>query len=505
MNRGQSPVVLRMKHKLYRPSPQHRMSIVILLTSISLSGCSALIKETEDPLKSTGRVTTTGVHQLFDENSFEKVDLPNLLDPENRRGEEKIGSAAPVLNSSNLSAQNNNITHSPLEKAFNAFYKYPIQEQRRNRIQDRLLAASEQRCNLFKNYLKRVETYQSTTFGILTTVLAGAGAIATGTVNSRAFAGLAGITSGMGAELKEGFFSNLASQVITPGIDLRREKILKEINDKRNSNIRQYTVEAAIRDVALYHGACNINVGLEEAGVATKTFSNPGLDSINQTLFKLRESNSLMTEVHTPLSLSDYQKQGRNLQLTSTTGTISPVSFYADESPLDFLNSVISNLEALFYDLSGVASTQLKKNVAANIEPEKSMNATIHTLLGMNTKDETVAPGTLVTLKNGTIQKLLKIQGLFSEASAQLSTLIMELNSTVDKSKRAIAQSEIDKKQAEYQMMLKVPVTLFYDSISVQLEKVGDDIRLNNASGVNEAMTQAASGVIGASGVSALK
>lgn len=176
------------------------------------------------------------------------------------------------------------------------------------------------------------------------------------------------------------------------------------------------------------------------------------------------------------------------------------------------MSGIISNLEALFYDVSGVASVQLKKNKATDMKPDTPENKKIRDLLGLDDKDETVKSGKLVELKNQAIKELLNIQGKFGEANGQLSTLIMQLNSKIDKSGKAKIQGDIDDKQAEYQTKLRVPVTRYYDQLSIQLEIVGDGVRLNSASGVantDTALTQisqiAASGVVGASGVDALK
>ena len=42
-----------------------------------------------------------------------------------------------------------------------------------------MIAASNQRCNLYMTYLKRVSVYTNGLFGSLTTILGGAGAIVT--------------------------------------------------------------------------------------------------------------------------------------------------------------------------------------------------------------------------------------------------------------------------------------------------------------------------------------
>lgn len=284
---------------IFMPS---RLRLAVLVSSAALvAGCST--SPFVAPVLSTGHANTAGAHQLFNEGTFEQLDLATLLDPENRRatmrtdtgdgghtasggGKDAVAFAAEAERKQ-MSAE--------LERSFRAFYTYgPALEERRSRLQDRVLAASEQRCNTYKLYLKRLETAQNTTTGILTTILGGAGAIASHVTAAQAFAGLAGITSGIGAELRQNYFGNIASHVVTPGIDLARADLRREILSKRSSPMADYTVEAALVDAARYHAACSLNAGLERAGQAVRDVANPGLRNLNLTLAQLSLSQKLV-------------------------------------------------------------------------------------------------------------------------------------------------------------------------------------------------------------------
>lgn len=455
---------------------------IIFITQASLSGCGVLIKETEDPLKSTGRVTTTGAHQLFNEDSFEKVNLPDLLDPDKKRDD-----VTPLITTNNSENKTDN-----LERAFDAFYKYPNKEQRRNRVQDRLLAASEQRCNLYKNYLKRVETYQSTTFGMLTTVLAGAGAIATGSVNTRAFSGLASISSGMGAELKEGFFANLASQVIIPGIELRRDEIWKTvILSKRNTLISNYTVEAAIRDVALYHGACSLIVGLEAAGVATKTFSNPGLDSINTTLSKLRLSHSLADNLRDPISAPASLKELQTIQSSATAG-LSPFQLYPTvDMPLSLLAALTENIDAELSNLIGKVRTQKSNNdkligdkSTAQDKKDAASTANIYFNELLNSADS----GSLEKQRQDALEKLNTLQKDFGEANGKLADLTTKLDSATNDDKVAI-QGEINTQQNVFRAKKMLPTQIYADKLITQISLAESSVQSNNSTKLEGILT----------------
>lgn len=262
----------------------YKLRLALAAASLGLAACSGPRGPFVDVLLSSGGTNTAGSHQMFDEASYERIDLVTLLDPENRRA----ALPRPATVSTSTAAGQDphpSALAVEVERAFRAFYTYASDsEERRSRVQDRVLAASEQRCNTYKHYLKRVETGQSTATGILATVLGGAGAIVTGTSAARGLAGLAGISSGVGAELKQGYFANVASHVVVPGIDLARAEIRRDMMAKRGMPIATYTVEAALVDASRYHAACSINAGLERAGQAVREINNPGIRQFSLTL-----------------------------------------------------------------------------------------------------------------------------------------------------------------------------------------------------------------------------
>lgn len=240
--------------------------LAIAIGTLGMQGCTSV--GIADPLKYDGRTTTTAAHALLPDQ-FEVVNLPSALDPSAFRVTAMKRSADDI------------------DAAFRAFYEsYPAPEERRNRLQDRLLAASEQRCGIYKHYLRRVESMQSTYSGVITTVLGGAGAIAQSVSGAQALSALAAISSGVGAELKQGMFANLAADVISAGIDERRKELRQEIAQKRapNPGIQSYTMEAALEDVARYHESCGAIAGLAKARDTIKEVSNPGLQTMSTVL-----------------------------------------------------------------------------------------------------------------------------------------------------------------------------------------------------------------------------
>ena len=170
-----------------------------------------------------------------------------------------------------------------LAKAFASFNKNGSL-QRRNAIQERILAASNQRCAEFKNYLRQFQAEVNFGLGTATTTLAGLGAIFTPASTVRALSGAAAIASGVRAEFEENFFYTLATPVITEGIDTRREEIYEKIRKRQNENQTTYPIQAAVKDAIEYHGSCSTRVGFEAAGDAIVQTRDPGLKQLSKAL-----------------------------------------------------------------------------------------------------------------------------------------------------------------------------------------------------------------------------
>ncbi len=289
--------------KLLAPLLCRAMLVIVVLV---LGGCAASGKSlfgVSKRLETADRMTLTGANPLMDSENFEEVNLEMLLDPTNLRkspiyipNTKLCGKDA--TETSEYDERTACLNRAFLAAATTAFYDLSNNlgssvELRRNRVQDRLLASSEQRCGAYKQYLKAFDIHWETSLGIGTTILGAAGAIATGTLNTRAFSGLAAMLSGARSEVRQGVFSNLASFVIIPGIDLKRSQVLTTIKANRNLKIDEYTVEAAMHDAFTYHNTCTLEAGLEVAQESIKRIENPGLATINRTLATLSETKQL--------------------------------------------------------------------------------------------------------------------------------------------------------------------------------------------------------------------
>lgn len=251
----------------------------------------------KDSLRSKDRVTTFGANPQFDNERYEMVDLITLIDPENKRSAlqasaVQASSLFVISAAEGLAAEQDGAARRELALAEVAFYNYVDPPNRRNRIQDRLIGASDQRCGAYKVYLNRFDAYLQSGLGSATTLLGGAAGIVGGIKDAKILGGLAGISSGVQSEIAQGFMGNLASYVIIPGIELRRKAILAEIAARRSSNT-EYTLQAALADAARYHGACTLVVGLEQAKEAIQTVENPGLRMMAVTLNSVLQTNAM--------------------------------------------------------------------------------------------------------------------------------------------------------------------------------------------------------------------
>ncbi|NJL58810.1 MAG: hypothetical protein HC887_03335 [Desulfobacteraceae bacterium] len=145
--------------------------LIVLITT----GCSSQrsLFNPEVSLFGGKRVTLASANQIFgpDFEEFNDQELRKLLDPENK--------AKALLNGRFSDSSEGERDKYLLRLAFmiaNKEYKNNEDDvSHRSQIQDRLIAVSNQRCNLYATYLKRVSSYNNGIFGTLTTMLGGAG------------------------------------------------------------------------------------------------------------------------------------------------------------------------------------------------------------------------------------------------------------------------------------------------------------------------------------------
>jgi hypothetical protein len=156
----------------------------------------------------------------------------------------------------------------------------------RNRIQDRLILASNDLCEEYKTVLKRKQSNANFFYG-LTAVLSGAaGSVATGARAAGNWAALSGVSSGVRAEHNQDYYSDMAAHVIAKGIVLKRRVIADAMQCAREFDEKDYSVEHAIADAVVYHGACSLVGGLESLDHVMSTLNvNVGTDALAANQF----------------------------------------------------------------------------------------------------------------------------------------------------------------------------------------------------------------------------
>lgn len=156
----------------------------------------------------------------------------------------------------------------------------------RNRIQDRLIMVSNDLCEEYKTVLKRKQSNANFFYG-LTSVLAGAaGSVASGARAAGNWAALSGVSSGVRAEHNQDYYADMAAHVITKGIVQKRRVIADALQCARKREEADYTIERAIADTVVYHGACSLVGGLESIDHVMSTLNvNVGTDALSANQF----------------------------------------------------------------------------------------------------------------------------------------------------------------------------------------------------------------------------
>lgn len=260
-----------------------KRSIFVWSCLISLSGCALFDSDGTHPTKFTSS-------DIF-EKPIDRIDILSYLTKGDKNAEK---------NKKDYSLQ--------LEMALENFTKTDVME--RNKVQDRIILASNASCEKYKSILKERQSKANFWLGTAATTFGAAGAVVTGAEAGRTLAALSGTSSGVRAEYNQSYFSDLAAQVITKGITARRAQILETIDSARAKTLTEYTVEMAIADAITYHGSCSLIGGLEQADAAiVKTSSkNPGIDALGANSFFNRNSSTSSSSVSSSSSSSASSK-----------------------------------------------------------------------------------------------------------------------------------------------------------------------------------------------------
>lgn len=439
-----------------------------IVSSLGVIGCASDVfrNGTEGALRE--RITTTSANPLFAQDPLETINLIALIDPD--AGKLAFDRDRPI-------------DDAELERAIERFYLLPNREARRNRIVDRMMAASEQRCTVYKNYLKRVETYQGFITGVFTTVLGAAGGMSTVASSSRVLSGLAGISSGIGAELKSDFFADTAALVIVPGIEQRREVIEHTVRGRFGSSISTYTLEAALQDGLRYHGACSLLAGLQQAGVAMREVRNPGLGAVNETLRQLSVTRRLFEKPYAALDPSDVVNQPLAMSISPVArlsgGDV--LGTYALETPIDKLLAARAEALALLdrladraRDVLQILETDKKAGVANLDAPINAVKAFVANSPGM------------VANRKEVVATISRVGDAYLKATDEIDALTRELLRAApeEQSEKRLA---LLKRESEFEAASYINLRLKVGALHSAVSKAMSAIDLRDAAKINAA------------------
>lgn len=244
-----------------------------------LTGCSNLYKSTNK-----NETNIAGAGDLFKENS----PFSSLTSADQEDG-------FTELNYCDLIKQHSQGKTSEVECAIPETLSVAEYTKARNEIQDYVIAASNQKCGHYMRVLYGHRGDTEVFWGGLSALLAGAGAVLTNVQSAQAMSAGAAVSSGIRSELSQAYFANLAMEVVTAGINARRDEIFDQIQERRKQNMGNitYTIHGAVSDALTYHSSCSVLIGLEVASQSINRVSNPGVKDFLQNYDQLKEKFGL--------------------------------------------------------------------------------------------------------------------------------------------------------------------------------------------------------------------
>jgi hypothetical protein len=170
---------------------------------------------------------------------------------------------------------------------------------RRNELQDRIIAASNQRCGSYLRVLVASRGQAETLWGSLSVLLGATATAIAHPLTIKAFAAGSTVSSGVLSKYNEAYFQNLTVSVISGGITRQRQEILKAIDAQRTRGLVEYPVNRAVADALSYHSACNVVSGLEAAAAATKGAGSMQISGLSDGQGVVSSKASLLEETGT--------------------------------------------------------------------------------------------------------------------------------------------------------------------------------------------------------------
>jgi hypothetical protein len=430
--------------------------------SILLSGCA---------LANPTRIDSAGV-PVKSEDGFQSVDLPLALDPLGTPSPNddvknciknggwncpKLGAAR--VGSEPKTAQNREdaeevVERLRLETAFYAFDHAPGMSQepdeRRNRVLQRLIGASDMNCGIFTQRIYRIQATGNFGLGSLSTLLGGAGAIVTNVDSARLLSGASAAATGLRAELNEDYFRKQWIEALVKAIETRRNKLRTEIAERSGKSIKEYNVQAAVADAIRYNDACSLVSALAEVNQALAIADDPaGLRAFRDA----------------------YQRSGLDAKVNiSMSSTSSGGIAAADRAPTATASAAMAEIGDRVVgarEVEKIAKSRIEK-----FEIPTSSDKTENARIAAQVKAET---DKAITAIDGEIPKLYD-KGA-KDYGAKLKPLVDQINKYVDDNQlqgKLLAAATQDVERAEAKERMRTNDILAEITRSAAREAVGE-------------------------------
>ncbi|MDA0996920.1 MAG: hypothetical protein O2944_01785 [Proteobacteria bacterium] len=169
-------------------------------------------------------------------------------------------------------------------------YKTSLNDtQSRNRLIDAIIARSNEICKTHKAHILANSALLNFASSVISTILSGASAAVGGEAAKTALSTASASVNATGASIKAEFYQNLLSAAIVREIEKKREAELAKIKQRRGETNVAYSIDEAIRDVAIYHEKCSFFVGV--TSLANDKEDQMSFEDINARISTLRIDN----------------------------------------------------------------------------------------------------------------------------------------------------------------------------------------------------------------------
>jgi hypothetical protein len=155
--------------------------------------------------------------------------------------------------------------------------------RRRNRLQERLISESNERCGLYKRQLQEARAdapaAEPRKGGGLAAAVGGLGMLYPPVAAVSGLARAGALVTERRDEPVRPFDAGLSTRIVLAGIDTRRANLLQSMRVRQTEDPTAYPVEAGVGDALVYHEACSVVAGLEAADEALAA-ADPGISRV---------------------------------------------------------------------------------------------------------------------------------------------------------------------------------------------------------------------------------